>query len=92
MKINKTNVMNFSELFYEAEKRLGWSWNKCCDIFHRKEIICSPENPNFKNVSTDDREYYKDLADKGDEIGMAYKLIQDILEENNIDEITILTD
>lgn len=92
VKIKKESTLDFSNLFLEAEKRLGWSWNKCCDIFHRGEIICTPENPKFKNMYLEDVEYYREKAKKGDEEGMAYSLIFDIMEENKIEELKIITD
>lgn len=92
MKIKKENILDFSELFNEAKKRLGWSWNKCCDIFHSGEIICSPENPNFAVMYLDDIEYYEEKAAQGDEKSMGYKLIHDIMRENEIEKLKIITD
>ena len=92
MKITKEAVLNFSELFMEAEKRLDWHWNKCCDIFHRGEIICSPENSRSRVMYMDDVDYYKNKASEGDENAMGYKLIHDIMRENNVTELRIVTD
>ena len=92
MKIETKQIIDFSDLFSEAEKRLGWGWNKCCDIFHRKEIICSPENPNSRTMYLDDEKYYEKKAKEGDETAMAYKLIHDIMKENNLEEVIINTD
>ncbi len=92
MKIKQKNTLNFSVLFKEAKNKLGWSWNKCCDIFHRGEIICSPENPSFRNMYLEDEKYYEEKAKAGDEKAMGYKLIHDIMKENNIKELKIITD
>lgn len=92
MKIEKISTLDFADLFEEAKKRLGWSWNKCCDIFHRGEIICSPENPKFRDMYLDDVEFYEKKAKEGDEKAMGHKLIHDILRENNLEEIRIITD
>lgn len=91
MKIKKENILDFSDLFEEAKKRLGWSWNECCDIFHREEIICSPENRSFRDMYLDDTEYYETKAKEGDKIAMGYKLIHDIMRENNLDKLKIIT-
>lgn len=88
----KTEVtLNFAELFAEAERRLGWSWNKCCNIFHRGEIICSPESPNIGYGSVDEYDYWKEKAEAGDEKAMAYVLIAELLKENNFTNCKIIT-
>lgn len=92
MKIETKQVIDFYDLFNEAEKRLGWSWNKCCSIFHGKEVICSPESPNSKTMELIDEKYYQKKAKEGDEQAMAFKLIHDIMRENNLEEVTISTD
>lgn len=92
MKIKKESVLDFSELFSEAKKRLNWEWNKCCTIFHGGEIICSPENPNSKIIYLDDMDYYEEEAKKGDEYAIARKLIFDLMIENNLDQLRIVTD
>ena len=92
MKINKVPVLKHDELFGEAEKRLGWSWNKCCNIFHGEEVISSPEYPNYRDMDLENEDYYEEQAKQGNEVGMAYKLIHDLMKENNIEELKIITD
>ena len=92
MEITKETIIDFSDLFTEAGKRLGWPWNKCCDIFHGNNIICSPENPNSCVMYLDDTDYYEKRSKEGDEEAMGYKLIHDIMRENNLTKVRIVTD
>ena len=81
-------VVDSWDIFTFAEKKLGWSWNKCCDQFLRSEIIRYKEPSEFYLTDTESEvEYQKD--DSKYERKAAYQCLVDFMKENNITSMLV---
>ena len=57
MAIKRTNTVGFVEVFRFAEKKYGISWNDCCELFHRNEVL------TYKGIDEFDPEWLSELID-----------------------------
>lgn len=92
-------TVDFGEIFNYAEEKFDVHWNKCCDIFHRGGILCSPESSNMEidldtiksNLKWDeenpDRKYVYSEDKK-----LAYRILISFMEKHNLEEMYVIND
>lgn len=95
---NKITV-DFDEIFNYADEEFGVHWNKCCDIFHRNEILCTPESRNMEiclsTIESNlkwDKEHPDSKYPYSEDNKLAYKILISFMEKHNLKEMYVIND
>lgn len=83
------NEADFSDIFYYADKKFGLSWNTCCDIFHKEEILNYENNTDF-DIEEIENYYTTDIEFKNfTKFEQGYFIIHKLMEEYNFKKLRI---
>lgn len=93
----KQTTVKFDEIFNYAEKEFNIGWNKCCDIFHRGEILRTPESPNLNIYKEDivsnlkyDEEHSESKYVYSEDQKLGYKVLISFMKKHNLEEMYVI--
>lgn len=82
-------VVDYDEIFCYAKEKHNIEWNDCCDMFHRKSILCDDEGKN----RTIYLEELRDYSNKKDPIKIkGWEIVKEYMEENKLKEMYVDND